>query len=652
MKKCKWIIADHDPEKISEIARVNNVPRFVAAALLSRNLTDRESVSRFMQCDASSFHNPYLLKDMEKAIERIDEAVDNNERITVFGDYDADGITATYVLYTYLKEHTDNVDFYIPDRLDEGYGLSESAIDTLSDTKLIITVDTGITAYDQVEYAKQKGIDIIVTDHHTPVDIIPDAYAVIDPKQADCRYPYKELAGVGVALKLVYALADCDRSVFDRYCHIASIGTVADLAELSGENRYIVQSGIKKLRYSDNVGLKALFNAASIEQKSISASTVSFTIGPMLNAAGRVASAYTSLNLLLCGNIADATALAEKLCGENERRKNEEKLITQQAFEIVEETSAKDDNVIVVSGKDWHHGVIGIVASRITDYYYKPSVIISTDGTQGKASCRSIEGFNIFEAITACSEDLVKFGGHTMAAGLTIEEDKIPDLKAHINNYAKTALTKDILTPKLHIECELDMCEFDIKNIEKLSVLEPCGVGNKTPVFCIRGATVRSIKESKSHAFLSLEKDGYMFIVPAFNKVEEFKNAGAGDVIDIAGTLNINEYNGINSPQMILKDWHYSSNYSIKRDDVAQVYRMLSPECRVIHKEFLKASLKDMSLHKAFVCLHILQELNIIKELSIEGEDVTYETGENFRGKTSLDKSPIYRNYKNLEGGQ
>lgn len=646
MKKCKWILADYTAEQIEEIARLNCVPKFVAAVLISRGLTSREDIERFTRRDGTSFHNPYLLKDMDKAVERIDEALDNGEKITVYGDYDADGITAAYILYTYLKTKTDNVNYYIPDRIDEGYGLSNSAIDALGDTNLIITVDTGITACEQVEYAKTKGIDVIITDHHTPLEDIPDAVAVIDHKQPDCRYPYKELAGVGVALKLAYALSDCDDSIIDKYCHIAAIGTVADLAELTGENRYIVQRGLDALRITKNVGLKALFNVANIEQKNISAATIGFTIGPMLNAAGRVASAYMSLDLLLSDTPSEAMDMAQRLCDENIKRKNEEKSIAEQAISVIDNSSLKNDGVIVVSGEGWHHGVIGIVASRVTERYYRPSVVVSTDGEIGKASCRSVEDFNLFEAISACSDELVKFGGHKMAAGLTIEEIRIDAFRHRINEYAKELLTEDVLTPKLHIDCAIDMDEFTPENIEKLKIFEPYGVGNKTPVFCICGAVIRNIRISKTHAFLNLEKDGILFTVPAFNKADSFSTAGGGDIIDIAGTLNINEYNGTRTAQMILQDWHYSDNYCIRREDIAQVYRILSDSENSVDKEFIKGTFKDISLHKVCICMNILNELDIIKNHNTDGECITFERSINFNGKTALEDSPLYNRYK------
>lgn len=645
MPKCKWIISNHSRESISEIAQANNVPKFMAATLITRNLTDRDSIARFMRCEATSFHNPYLLKGMEDAVERIDMAIENGEKITIFGDYDADGVTAAYILYTYLKDKTDNVDCYIPDRTDEGYGLSESAIDSLEGTTLIITVDTGITACEQVEYARGKGIDVIITDHHTPLDKLPDAVSVINPKQADCNYPYKSLAGVGVAFKLVYALSDCDKAVFDRYSHIAAIGTIADLAELTGENRYIVQCGLGRLRITDNMGIRALFEVASIDRNNISASTISFSIGPMLNATGRISTAHTSLKLLLSKSREEATELAKQIVGDNELRKSEERAITEQVLELIENTDVKDDNIIVVSGNGWHHGVIGIVSSRVTERYYKPSVIISTDGAEGKASSRSIEGFNLFEAISACSEDLVKFGGHIMAAGLTIEDSKIADFRRHINEYAAPLLTEDILTPKLYIDCEIDMAEFDVKNISCLKAFEPCGIGNRTPTYCICGATVRNIKISKNHAFLNLEKDGYIFTAPAFNMAEEFINTGTGDVIDIAGTLNINEFNGSASPQMIVKDWHYTDTYTVSRDDVAQVYKLLYTCDGMVDRGFMKSFLQGVSPYKAVICMQVLDELGIIEDLYVDGEFITYIKGENFKVKTDLERSPLYIKY-------
>lgn len=649
MPNCKWITTDYTPEQIEEIARLNDVPKFVAAVLISRNLVNKDDIEHFMRKDPSMFHNPYLLKDMEKAVERIDDALDNDEKITVYGDYDADGITAAYILYTYLKTKTENVNYYIPDRIDEGYGLNCAAIDSLSESDLIITVDTGITACEQVKYAEEHGIDVIITDHHTPLDEIPDAVAVIDPKQNDCNYPYKELAGVGVALKLVSALENCDSKVFDKYCHIAAIGTVADLAELSGENRYIVRCGIESLRTTDNIGIKALCSAASVDAMAISASTIGFTIGPMLNAAGRVASAYTALELLLSDNPSVAMATARKLCDENNKRKNEERAIAKEAFNIIDNSSLKDDGVIVVDGKGWHHGVIGIVSSRITEHYYKPSIVISTDDTVGKGSCRSVEGFNLFEAISACSAPLLKFGGHKMAAGISVETDKIAEFRTLINDYSKDLLTDDVLTPKLHIDCEIDMAEFNTECIEKLSLLEPYGVGNKTPIFSICNALVKSIRISGTHAFLNLEKSGHLFTVPAFNKAEAFAEAGEGDLIDIAGTVGINEYNGARTAQMILRDWRYSQALSIKREDIAQVFRLFSASDGAIDKNFMKATLQNLSMHKVYICINILEELEILESTSVDDECITFRRGKNFSGKTNLESSPTYAQYKNNE---
>lgn len=653
MKKCKWLIADYDSEQVSEVARLNNVPQFIASVIISKGIADKEDMERFIRRDEASFHNPYLLKDMDKAVERIDEAIDKNEKITIYGDYDADGITATYILYTYLKTKTENVNYYIPDRMDEGYGLSNSAIDSFDDTKLIITVDTGITAFEQVEYAKKKGIDTIITDHHTPLDEVPDAVAVIDHKQSDCKYPYKELAGVGVALKLIYALSDCDNEEIKNYFHIASIGTVSDLAYLTGENRYIVQKGLEKLRLTDNTGLKALFKVSNIEQKNILASTIGYTIGPMLNAAGRVSSPYISMDLLLSKNFDDALKFAERLKEENEKRKNEEKLIFAQAFDIIENSSLKDDGVIVVSGEGWHHGVIGIVSSRITEHYYKPSVVISTDGEFGKGSCRSIDGFNLFEAISSCGDELIKFGGHTMAAGLTIDHDRINSFRTHINEYSEKFLDEDILTPKLYIDCELNINEFSAENVDKLKMFEPYGVGNKTPVFCICNASVRSVRISKTHAFLNLEKDGIIFTVPAFNRSAEFADVESGDIIDVAGTVNVNEYNGMRTAQMILRDWRYAQKQVISRDDVASVYRALSCiENSVSEKKFLKPLLKNISWHKFDICVNILQELDIISDYRLSDEHIEFKKGANFKGKTNLDDSAIYCRYKMLERRQ
>ncbi|MBO5370237.1 MAG: single-stranded-DNA-specific exonuclease RecJ, partial [Clostridia bacterium] len=440
----KWLLFDKNDNKAELIAQKFNISPVTAQVLINRGITEESQVYDFINPDIGQFLNPFDMKNMKEATECICFHIEKGSKIAVFGDYDVDGITSTYILYDYLKNLGVDAVYYIPNRSDEGYGLNTGAVDSLcaEGVQLIITVDVGITAINEVDYIKSKGIDVVVTDHHTPIDKLPEANAVINPKIDGCKYANKELAGVGVAFKLVYALSGCKKEIIDKYSAFACIGTIADMVPLVGENRFIASYGLKCIPHCDNIGLKSLIEISNIDADCIDSGNISFAIAPRLNAAGRIDSAETSVNLFLTKDDEEAHRLASILDSENKERQDEEQKILESAIGIIEEQKLYNDNVIVVANHGWHHGIIGIVSSKITEKYYKPSTVISiNDDGSAKASGRSISGFNLFDSLSACSDVLTKFGGHELAAGFSLNESDIDLFRNKINEYSKGIMT-------------------------------------------------------------------------------------------------------------------------------------------------------------------------------------------------------------------
>jgi len=653
-----WLIRTQNDELVKHISSKFNVSLVVAKIILNRGITTDENIFGFLNANETQFIDPFLISGMDIAVSRVNKALSNNEKITVYGDYDVDGITATYIMYDYLKSLGANVTYYIPDRISEGYGLNCSAIDDLKEkgTTLIITVDVGITAINEAKYASENNIDIIITDHHTPLDELPDVVAIINPKTCPDKYPNVNLAGVGVAYKFVYALSGCNHDILDKYSEAACIGTIADMVPIIGENRFIASYGLKVLSNTRNKGLTALLDVSGIDKTNITSSNVSYGIAPRINAAGRIASAETSVRLFLTEDDDEANELAVFLDESNKARQNEEQLIFDEAVEVIEKNKLYNNNFIVVSGKDWHHGVIGIVSSKITEKYYRPSAVISFDdeGT-GKASGRSISGFNLFNALSHCSRHLLKYGGHELAAGFSLTYDNLQKFTESINNYADDVLTKEILTPTLNIDSELGENDLNMELINEINKLEPFGVGNKTPLFCMKSLNVKNMRIHKSgkHAFFSLRKKSLTFDAPAFNMANEVTEFSSGDCIHIAGTIGSNNYQGIDNAQFIIRDIATDSTSQIDIDNLRCVFRCLRS---FINNGVFKIKLTDFSndLKQRYNCSfgisRIIYSLEIFKEMNLITFERKYNyivvnAGDKFNKKCNISDSSLFKKY-------
>lgn len=444
MLKKKWLLKEFDKNRVVEISKNFKISPLTAIILYNRGVKEDNDIKTFLSKSLGVMHDPYLMKDMEKATERILLAKERGEKITIYGDYDVDGITSIAILYKHLAEMGISVDYYVPDRMQEGYGVNREALDKIQKkgTSLIITVDTGITAVEESEYAKEIGLDVIITDHHECKERIPDVYAAIDPKQKDCPYPFKSLAGVGVVFKLIQALDEQKSlpALMDKYADLLCLGTVADISPLVNENRVIVTEGLKRFKNTKNVGLKALIDV-STNGKAITTSTIGYTIAPRINASGRLGCASRSVELFLTNDTKKAHELAESLCEENTLRQQTEQKMFKEALDYIEEhPEIKDDKVLIIAHENWHHGIVGIVSSKITEKFYKPSILFAIDGGEAKGSGRSVQGYNLFGSLEQCSDVLEKFGGHELAAGLTIKADRIEEFRKRINAISELSL--------------------------------------------------------------------------------------------------------------------------------------------------------------------------------------------------------------------
>ena len=549
MNRKKWVVSRCDRDAAATIAENCGVEPFAAFLLCSRGMTDEFEIERFLY--DTDLIDPYTLPDMEKAAQRVNQALENGERITVFGDYDCDGVTSTALLYSYLCSRGANVDYYIPDRAAEGYGMNKGAIALLKSrgTNIIITVDNGISAIEEVAYAKTLGIDVVVTDHHRVGEVLPDAAAVVDPHRADSFCEFSEWAGVGVAFKLICALDGSEGyELLEQYGDIVALGTVADIVPLKSENRIIVRSGIAFMNSaledgSLRVGLKALLEiGGSVE--TLDASAVAYRIAPRINAAGRMGSAERALRLLLTENKDEAKELAREISDANVQRQATETEITASAVEYIENTpEIKHGRVLVVEGEGWHQGVIGIVASRLVEKYGKPCIVISKNGDIAKGSGRSIDGFSLYDALSFCGDILTQFGGHVLAAGLTVDSDKIGAFRDRINEYAQS---REAVIPTLKIDCKLNPSSINTETVESLRVLEPYGAENPQPLFGIYNMEITAVQPvgAGKHLRITVKRNNNYITVIMFSvSLEEFPYK-TGDVVDLAVKLGENEYQG------------------------------------------------------------------------------------------------------------
>ena len=560
MLKKTWILKQFDKNRVVEMSKTFKVSPLTAIIMYNRGIREDEDIRKFLARELSALHDPFLMKDMDKAVERIMKAVSSGEKITIYGDYDVDGITSIAILYKQLTKMGVEVGFYVPDRMVEGYGVNRDALDKIKadGTKLIITVDTGITAVEEAEYAKSIGIDFIITDHHECKEKIPDVYAAIDPKRKDCPYPFKSLAGVGVVFKLIQALAPNEplETLVDEYADLMCLGTVADISPLIDENRVIVTEGLKKFKTTKNVGLKALIDV-STNGKTITTSTIGYTIAPRINASGRLGCASTSVELFLTDDKEKAAELAESLCHENTLRQQTVQKMFKEALEYIDEhPEIKDDDIIVIPHENWHHGIVGIVSSKITEKYYKPSILFAVDGDSAKGSGRSVNGFNLFGALEDSSDLLEKFGGHELAAGLTIKPENIEEFRKRINAFAKGATKNLNRIPEISLDAQIKVTYITLDTVHDINRLQPFGVNNPTPAFSVRNIKIHRISTMSDgkHLRMTLHKDGKYLDAVGFGMGEYYNMFEEGDFIDVAFALDINDYKGFQNVQLILKD--------------------------------------------------------------------------------------------------
>ena len=722
VKEKKWLLksmlTEEASSKVRDISRELGINPIIAKLLYSRGYTTVKAAKAFLYMESEILTDPYKFADMEPAVERISLAIKNREKITIYGDYDVDGVTSVCTLYLYLKSNGADVGYYIPNRIGEGYGVSENAIEMLAagGTSLIITVDTGITADAEVEFAKKLGVDFVVTDHHECRQVLPKAVAVVNPHRPDCMSGFKELAGVGVVFKLLCALEerlsgksarDAALSVITEYADLVAIGTIADVMPIKEENRLIVSYGLNKMQKSNRVGLSALIDAASgkneaqrfanrRKQIKITSSYIGFTLAPRINAAGRIRSASMAVELFLSSTYAEAYAIAEELCEANKERQNEENRIIKEAFLRIEELGYDSMPVIVLDADNWHHGVIGIVSSRITEKYGRPSILVSFEGNEGdspspsdvgKGSGRSIKGLNLVDALCYCSDQLVKFGGHELAAGLSVTREKLDEFRSKINEYASNKLTDENMIPTVDADLEIVLSDTNLDLADGLRILEPYGVGNPIPNFIVRSVNLTEISpiSDGKHTRLAFSDGKNVVCGMFFSCAPSTLGLYVGDKVDVLFNVDVNEWAGRRNVQMIVRDikqsasdrsfrkmeherffevWNgarFSTDEQIlpTREDFASVYRLLVSSVRagndtlavrdIIYK--LSQINDNIGYVKLLIIIKVMQELNImgITELS----DEKYKFSIQYRsGKTELDKSTLLkrlRSQQNME---
>lgn len=564
MELCWQVLNNHDSQTIRHYAGQLNSSPALARILLNRGVESIEAARRFLKPSLQNLHDPFLMSGMTEAVNRISRAVADEEKILIYGDYDVDGTTATSMLMLFFRQLGQPTEFYIPDRLLEGYGVSQKGIYFAkeSDCALIITVDCGITAIDEANLAKQLGLDLIVCDHHQPGPELPDAHAVLNPKKAGCPYPFKELAGVGVAFKLIQAIQrhrGLEESCSLRFLELAAIGSSADIVPLTDENRVIVKHGLERLQETENLGLKALMETTGLADSEIGTGQVVFVLAPRINAVGRLGDAGRAVRLLTTGNEQQAKNIASILESENKQRKTIDETTFSQACEILEnEFEPGKECVLVLSGDDWHPGVIGIVASRIVEKYYRPTIMLAaTDNGEHRGSARSIPGFNIYEALKECEDLMVNFGGHKYAAGLTIERGKIPMLRARLNQVAEKKMTEEMLRPKLWIDSEIRFQEINRQFIQLINRMMPFGPQNMRPIFFSKELQVVGTPTivGKNHLKLKVRQDSAVMNAIGFDLGDKLYRVSSGEQhVEMVYTIDENEYQGRKTIQLRIKD--------------------------------------------------------------------------------------------------
>lgn len=679
MIRKKWDKKEFDESKAEEISNALSLSYITSALLVQRGCTDKKSSISFINKENTTMHDPFLLPDMDKAVMRIVKAEHRHDKVVVYGDYDVDGITGTSILVSFFKDIGLNVIYHIPERLTEGYGMNAEAIKSFvgKNVSLIVTVDTGITAIDEIALANSLGMDVIVTDHHECRPQLPNAVAVIDPKREDNVYPFRDLAGVGVAFKLICAyycyittgrlgydpedrelIFDVIRDCYKRYGDIVALGTIADVMPVIGENRLITAYGLNKMKNTKNKGLLALLKATDLitensTSKKISSTSVGFVIAPRINAAGRLGSASLAVEMFLTDSDERASELAEWLCEKNKERQTVELEILKEAEEMIA-AQTSDNRIIVLDSDKWHHGVIGIVSSRITDKYHLPSILISFDGSdsEGKGSGRSIDNFDLLSALTACSDHLIKYGGHTHAAGLSLNREDLPAFKREIENYANSRISDEDLVCETLYDIEIDADSVNMDLVDELSKLEPYGEGNPVPVFLLSGLRITNITPLKEgrHTRISFEKDGRILQAMYFGMRQTDLPYIPGDCVDILVNLSENEFHGTVSAQIMIRDMRYSESFYSEYEPEISVYEYIRDEIilpqsihipsrddcaaffRIIRKQLaengsavinlhkiLKTEIRNIGYVKARLIIDIFDELGLTRSSTDDG---------------------------------
>lgn len=557
----KWECCEVDEKRVKKLVKEYKISELLAKIIVGRDIDTNEDIPKFLNPTRNDFHDPFLMPDMEKAVERILTAIEKKEKIVIYGDYDADGITSITVLKKFLVGRGMNVGSYIPNRLDEGYGLNKEALKNIGNQgyQLMITVDCGISGIDEVDYANSIGIETIITDHHEPAEELPRAYAVIDAKRKDNQYPFNQLAGVGVVFKLIQALAiklGLDEKEYLKYLDLVCVGTISDIVPLVDENRVIAKLGLKLVEVTKNIGLRTLIE--SIGFRKIDSGMISFGVAPRINACGRMGHQQDALDLFLCDDKNEASKIADKLNKFNQERQSKEKEIFEQVIQKIEKTE-KDRTCIVLGDEGWHHGIIGIVSSKVTDMYFKPSILVCFEDEIGKGSGRSIPGFDLHDALTKCSTYVEKFGGHSMAIGITIKKENFEKFKEEFEQFAKDKHISDII-PIISIDEEVPLKDIKIDNVKSLQLLEPYGEANKNPLFLFKNLKINSIRalSDGKHLKLTLKDDNYIIDAIGFNMGELSNRYLLDDKVDIVGTLDINSFNGNENIQITIKDMKLS----------------------------------------------------------------------------------------------
>lgn len=734
-KAKKWRVKENlkDCAAARRLADSLSIDPVTARLLCARGYETPETARRFLQHGSEYFHDPFLMKDMDKAVERILSSVGRGEHITVYGDYDVDGVTSVSALLLYLRSIGAEADYYIPNRVSEGYGVKCEAIDKLKSggTELIVTVDTGITAFEEADYIRQLGMGLVITDHHKCRETVPPADAVINPQRPDCSYPFKGLAGVGVVFKLLTALeftrqerkyfhdggalsgserikrlldsgkGDFLERICAGYIDLVAIGTIADVMPLTDENRLICAMGIKAMEEVPRTGVRAIVDAASgvpgrkyQKKRKITASYIGFTVAPRINAAGRIADASLGVELFTCRDSERAARIASELCELNGIRQAEENRIESEALGLAERThDFSREPVIVLASENWHHGVIGIVSSRMTEKFNLPSILISIEDGVGKGSGRSISGFNLVEALGECRELLVQYGGHELAAGLTVKVDKIDEFRKKINEYASAFIDLNDNAAELTIDCELEENEINLELAEELSLFEPCGTGNPMPVFLLKNTEVLEVIQMGGgrHTKLTIGTGGRRMSALLFGISPQEADLECGDRIDMVFKLDINEFRGERSVQLLAldarlcrteesaeKDLSYTrcecellarvengGSFEVAdgllpdRDDFAAVYRLLKEitgaDTRVFSLYRLSVRLSEAGREirpaKLKLILEILSDVGLISMYqlpteSLSGSELYGITMESINGKVNLFGTPRYKSVK------